>query len=89
MVKRNPFAKECNTGRKDQFDIDYPIFRKSIEETATRNEFIECLEEKLKFVITKISKAKLNRVNGRKGVILNMAFLLFHNLFNHVGISYI
>ena len=57
MAKRNPFTKEYNTGRKDQFDIDYTIFRRSIDETATRDEMITFLEEKLKFVIAKIAEA--------------------------------
>ncbi len=57
MVKRNPFTKEYNTGRKDQFDIDYTLFRKAIDETNTREELITFLEEKLKFVISKIAEA--------------------------------
>ncbi|MHB1527809.1 MAG: hypothetical protein ACYDAP_01060 [Thermoplasmataceae archaeon] len=31
----NKFEKEYVTGRKDQFDIDYAIFRKAVEETET------------------------------------------------------
>jgi hypothetical protein len=27
-MKRNPFSKEYNSGRKDQFDVDYAIFKK-------------------------------------------------------------
>ncbi|MHB1439985.1 MAG: hypothetical protein ACYCSO_05215 [Cuniculiplasma sp.] len=58
MEKRNPFRKEYYTGRKDQFDIDYKLFRKSIEETATREELIRILEEKLNFVITHIANER-------------------------------
>ena len=29
MARRNPFTKEYYTGRKDQYDIDYSIFRKA------------------------------------------------------------
>jgi hypothetical protein len=47
MVKRNPFTKEYYTGRKDQFDLDYAIFRKAVDETKTKDELISFLEEKL------------------------------------------
>ena len=57
MVKRNPFTKEYYTGRKDQFDLDYAIFRKGVDETKTKDELISFLEEKLKFVIAKIAEA--------------------------------
>ena len=57
MVKRNPFAKEYNTGRKDQFDLDYGIFMKCVNETNTREELIACVDEKLKFVISKLAEA--------------------------------
>ena len=56
MVKRNPFTKEYYTGRKDQFDVDYAIFRKAVDETETRNEIIKYLQEKLEFVISKIAE---------------------------------
>ena len=36
----NKFEKEYITGRKDQFDIDYAIFRKAVEETETREQRI-------------------------------------------------
>ena len=36
MVRRNPFTKEYYTGRKDQYDIDYSIFRKAVEETQAK-----------------------------------------------------
>lgn len=57
MGKRNPFTKEYYTGRKDQFDVDYAIFRKAVDETETRDEIIKYLEEKLQFVISKIAGA--------------------------------
>ena len=28
-MMRNPFSKEYNSGRKDQFDVDYAVFKKS------------------------------------------------------------
>ncbi len=58
MEKRNPFRKEYYTGRKDQFDVDYTIYRKAIEETTTREELIIYLEEKLNYVISRISSER-------------------------------
>ena len=57
MVKRNPFTKEYISGRKDQFDVDYALFRKAIDETKTMEELISFQEEKLKFVISKIAES--------------------------------
>jgi len=38
MAKRNPFTKEYVSGRKDQFDVDYAVFRKCVDETSNRAE---------------------------------------------------
>jgi len=54
-TKNNGFAKEYVIGRKDQFDIDYAIFRKAVEETETREELIQMLEEKLNYVISHVA----------------------------------
>jgi len=35
-MKNKGFVKEYVIGRKDQFDLDYAIFRKAVEETETR-----------------------------------------------------
>ena len=58
MAGRNPFEKEYITGRKDQFDIDYAIFRKAVEETETREELIQMLEEKLNYVISHVANQR-------------------------------
>ncbi len=55
MAKRNPFTKEYYTGRKDQYDLDYAIFQKAMEETETRDELIKFLEERFGYVISKIA----------------------------------
>ena len=55
MARRNPFTKEYYTGRKDQYDLDYALFRKAIEETETRDEMIKFLEERFGYVISKIA----------------------------------
>ena len=54
MGKSNNFKKEYVTGRKDQYDLDYTIFRKCVEETDTREELIQLLEERMKYVISKM-----------------------------------
>ena len=55
MAKRNPFTKEYYTGRKDQYDLDYALLRKAVEETGTRDEIIKFLEERFGYVIAKIA----------------------------------
>jgi len=54
----NKFEKEYIIGRKDQFDIDYAIFRKAVEETETREELIQMLEEKLNYVISHVANQR-------------------------------
>ena len=54
-MKRNPFNKEYNSGRKDQFDVDYAIFRKYASEAETKEELIAMLEEKFNYVISRIA----------------------------------
>lgn len=54
----NPFKKEYINGRKDQFDLDYALFRKSIEESSTREELIEFLQEKFDYIIAKIASER-------------------------------
>ena len=55
MARRNPFTKEYYTGRKDQYDIDYSIFRRAVEDTQTREELIKFLEDRFAYVISKIA----------------------------------
>lgn len=54
-MKRNPFSKEYNSGRKDQFDVDYAIFKKCSEEAQTKDELVTMLEEKYNYVISRIA----------------------------------
>ena len=44
MGKSNNFKKEYVTGRKDQYDLDYTIFRKCVEETETREGISSCVQ---------------------------------------------
>ena len=39
-MKNNGFVKEYVIGRKDQFDLDYAIFRKAMEEAETKEDMI-------------------------------------------------
>ena len=55
VAKRDPFIKEYYTGRKDQYDLDYAIFQKAMEETKTRDELIKYLEQRFGYVILKIA----------------------------------
>ena len=56
MAKRNAFTREYHTGRKDQYDLDYAIFRKAIDETVTRDELVKYIDEKFGYVIAKIAE---------------------------------
>ena len=54
----NKFEKEYVTGRKDQFDVDYAIFKKAIEETETREELIRNIEERFSYVISHVASQR-------------------------------
>ena len=53
-MKRNPFSKEYNSGRKDQFYVDYAIFKKCVEEAQTKKELVDMKEKKFNYVISRI-----------------------------------
>ena len=44
MAKTKTFTKEYYTRRKDQYDIDYAMFRRAVEETQTREGLMEYLD---------------------------------------------
>lgn len=54
----NKFKKEYGTGRKDQFDVNYVIFKKAIEETETREDLILKIEERFSFVISHVASER-------------------------------
>jgi macrodomain Ter protein organizer (MatP/YcbG family) len=62
MGKSKNFKKEYVTGRKDQYDLDYTIFRKCVEKTNTREELIQLLDDKMKYVISKIGSERANEL---------------------------
>jgi len=53
-------VKEYVIGRKDQFDLDYAIFRKAVEETETREDMINYIEEKMQYVISRVANERVN-----------------------------
>jgi len=57
-MKNNGFVKEYVIGRKDQFDLDYAIFRKAMEETETRDDMINYIEEKMQYVISRVANER-------------------------------
>ena len=69
MGRSNSFKKEYVTGRKDQYDLDYALFRKCVEETETREGLIQLLEEKMKYVISKIAFERANELMDELGII--------------------
>jgi predicted RNase H-like HicB family nuclease len=54
-MKINPFIKEYDSARKDQFDVNYAIFKKFSEEGQTKEELVTMLEEKYNYVISRIA----------------------------------
>ena len=70
MARRNPFTKEYYTGRKDQYDIDYSIFRKAVEETQTREELIKYMEEQLSYVISRIADENARELMEEMNLVL-------------------
>ena len=62
MTKSNIFKKEYVTGRKDQYDVDYALFRKCAEESNPKEELVQLYEEKMKYVISKIAFERANEL---------------------------
>ncbi len=50
MTKENGFVKEYYTGRKDQFDVDYAIFREAAKSATSKEELVGMVNEKFHFV---------------------------------------
>ena len=62
MARTNILKREYVTGRKDQYDLDYALFRKCVEETDTREDLIQLLNERMKYVISKIAFERANEL---------------------------
>jgi len=68
-MKNNGFVKEYVIGRKDQFDLDYAIFRKAIKETETREDLINYIEEKMQYVISRVASERVKTLLEEMGLI--------------------
>ena len=68
-MKSNGFVKEYVIGRKDQFDLDYAIFRKAVEETETREDLINYIEEKMQYVISRVASKRVKTLLEEMGLI--------------------
>ena len=63
-MNNNGFNKEYVTGKKDQYDLDYAIFQKAMEETETRDDLIKYLEQRFGYVISKIADQNAKGLMG-------------------------
>ena len=61
------FQKECVTSRKDLYNLVYSIFRKCVEETKTREELIQLLDDQMKYVLSKIRSERANELMEEMG----------------------
>ena len=68
-MKNNGFVNEYVIGRKDQFDVDYAIFRKAVEETETREDLITYIEEKMQYVISRVASERVKTLLEEMGLI--------------------
>ena len=69
MTKENGFVKEYYTGRKDQFDVDYAIFRESAKCATSKEELVGMVNEKFHFVISRLGERRANTLKEDLGLI--------------------
>ena len=69
MSGENAFVKEYYTGRKDQFDLDYALFREAAKAAKTKEELVGMLSEKYQFVISRIAEKRTNTLKEDLGLI--------------------
>jgi hypothetical protein len=69
MTKENGFVKEYYMGRKDQFDVDYALFREAAKAAKTKEELVGMLNEKYHFVISRIAEKRANTLKEDLGLI--------------------
>ncbi|MDA8055717.1 MAG: hypothetical protein M0Z77_08760 [Thermoplasmatales archaeon] len=51
----NKIKKEYVAGRKDQFDLDFAIFKRAVMETKTREELVAAMESKFSLLISRLA----------------------------------
>ena len=69
MTKENGFVKEYCTGRKDQFDVDYAIFREAAKSATSKEELVGMVNEKFHFVISRLAERRANTLKEDLGLI--------------------
>ena len=69
MTKENGFVKEYYTGRKDQFDVDYAIFREAAKSATSKEELVGIVNEKFHFVISRLGERRANTLKEDLGLI--------------------
>ena len=69
MTKENGFVKEYYTGRKDQFDVDYAIFREAAKSATSKEELVGMVNEKFHFVISRLGERRANTLKEDLGLI--------------------
>lgn len=69
MSGENAFVKEYYTGRKDQFDLDYLIFREAAKSAASKEELIGVMNEKYQFVISRLAERRAKTLKEDLGLL--------------------
>ena len=69
MTRENGFVKEYYTGRKDQFDVDYAIFREAAKSATSKEELVGMVNEKFHFVISRLGERRANTLKEDLGLI--------------------
>ena len=69
MSKENGFVKEYYMGRKDQFDVDYALFREAAKGAKTKEELVGMLNEKYQFVISRLAERRARTLKEDLGLL--------------------
>ena len=69
MGGENAFVKEYYTGRKDQFDLDYLIFREAAKSATSKEELIGVMNERYQFVISRLAERRARTLKEDLGLI--------------------
>ena len=69
MSGENAFVKEYYTGRKDQFDLDYLIFREAVKTATSKEELIGSMNEKYQFVISRLAERRAKTLKEDLGLL--------------------
>ena len=51
----NKIKKEYVAGRKNQFDLDFAIFKRAVMESKTREELVAAMESKFSLLISRLA----------------------------------